>query len=65
MSNDGKRYRGKFQGWIGDYACFNENGVTLGYHQSNKGGEQAPDYVGTEDGLYEFAGAKRYVRGVF
>lgn len=63
-----KKYRGRFQGWIcgekGNYAVYNEDGVTLGYHQDNKGNKE-PEYTGTETGLRIFADAKEYTRGGF
>lgn len=51
--------RGAFQGWIGDYAVYQKDGVTHGYHQSNKGLE--PEYTGSENGLYAFAGRTPFV----
>lgn len=48
--------RGAFQGWIGNYAVYQKDGATHGFHQDNKGTE--PDYTGSEAGLYPFAGVK-------
>lgn len=62
------KYQGRFQGRIGmvcEYAVYAENGVTHLYHDDNKGGDQAPDYSGSEDGAYAFAGVKPFVHGAF
>lgn len=55
--------RGAFQGWIGNYAVYQRDGETHGYHRDNRGAE--PDYTGTEAALYAFAGVKPFpvVRG--
>lgn len=61
-----RSYKGRFQGRIGmsiEYAVYNEDGVTHLYHDSNRGGEQLPDYSGSEDGAYQFAGVRPFVRG--
>jgi hypothetical protein len=50
------KQRGSFQGWIGDYIVYQRDGQTYGYHSDNKGLEH--DYVGSEAGLYPFAGVK-------
>lgn len=56
--------RGAFQGWIGDYCVRQKDGQTVGYHRDNK--TMTPDYVGSEAGLYVFAGREPYpVRGRF
>ena len=51
--------RGAFQGWIGDYEVRQKNGETHGYHRDN--GTAVPEYIGSEAGLYVFAGRKPYV----
>lgn len=51
--------RGTFQGWIGDYAVYQKNGETHGYHRNNKG-DGSPDYIGSESGLYAFAGCEPF-----
>lgn len=50
--------RGAFQGWIGDYAVYQKDGVTLGFHRDNKG--VTPEYTGDEAGLYKFAGREPF-----
>lgn len=52
------KQRGAFQGWIGDYAVYQKDGVTRGYHSDNKGAE--PDYTGSEGGLYTLTGRTPY-----
>jgi len=62
------RFKGQFQGRIGmtcEYAVYNENGVTHLYRDTNKGGDQAPDYSGSEDEAYRFAGVQPFARGGF
>lgn len=50
--------RGAFQGWIGDYVVRQKDGQTHGYHKDNQ--TMTPDYVGSEAGLYAFAGREPY-----